>query len=154
MFGAFISRIMRKSLIIFIFLTWYCFCIHLYVTIWMKLDPGMHISLHLVFFGKTGVTPPCLALARPRASTRKRICPKCCNRVPLMFLHKLANLLSLIHKHKVMIIIHKHGRLEFLPRHDLPHNSNSSLKVFNFSHAYFFASIGRFLWFSKINFLQ
>jgi hypothetical protein len=28
---------------------------------------------------------------------------------------------------------------------DLPHNSNSSLKVFNFSHAYFFASIGGFL---------
>jgi hypothetical protein len=23
----------------------------------MKLDPGMHIGLHLVFFGKTGVTP-------------------------------------------------------------------------------------------------
>jgi hypothetical protein len=23
----------------------------------MKLDPGMHINLHLVFFGKTGVTP-------------------------------------------------------------------------------------------------
>jgi hypothetical protein len=22
----------------------------------MKLDPGMHIGLHLVFFGKTGVT--------------------------------------------------------------------------------------------------
>jgi 5'-deoxynucleotidase YfbR-like HD superfamily hydrolase len=27
-----------------------------------------------------------------------------------------------------MIIKHKHGRLEFLPRQDLPHNSNSSLK--------------------------
>jgi hypothetical protein len=25
-------------------------------TICMKLDPGMHIDLHLVFFGKTGVT--------------------------------------------------------------------------------------------------
>jgi hypothetical protein len=23
----------------------------------MKLDPGMHIVMHLVFFGKTGVTP-------------------------------------------------------------------------------------------------
>jgi hypothetical protein len=23
----------------------------------MKIDPGMHIGLHLVFFGKTGVTP-------------------------------------------------------------------------------------------------
>jgi hypothetical protein len=22
----------------------------------MKIDPGMHIGLHLVFFGKTGVT--------------------------------------------------------------------------------------------------
>jgi hypothetical protein len=44
MFGAFISRIKRKSLI------------HLYVTICMKLDPGMHIGLHLIFYGKTGVT--------------------------------------------------------------------------------------------------
>jgi hypothetical protein len=33
-----------------------------------------------------------------------------------------------------MIIKHKHGRLESLPRQDLPHNSNSSLKVFKFSH--------------------
>jgi hypothetical protein len=44
-----------------------------------------------------------------------------------------------------MIIKHKHGRLESLPRQDLPHNSNSSLKTFNLSHAYLFASIGRFL---------
>jgi hypothetical protein len=43
-----------------------------------------------------------------------------------------------------MIIIQKHGRLEFLPHQDLPHNSNSSLEVFNFSHAYFSASIGGF----------
>jgi hypothetical protein len=57
-FGAFVSRIKRKSLIISLFLTWYCFCIHLYVTICMKLDPGMHIVMHLVFFGKTGVTSP------------------------------------------------------------------------------------------------
>jgi hypothetical protein len=56
MFGAFVSRIKRKSLIIFLFHTWYCFCIHFYVTIYMKLDPGMHIGLHLVFFGKSGVT--------------------------------------------------------------------------------------------------
>jgi hypothetical protein len=56
MFGAFVSRIERKSLIIFLFLTRYCFCIHFYVTICMKLDPGMHIGLHLVFFGKSGVT--------------------------------------------------------------------------------------------------
>jgi hypothetical protein len=48
-----------------------------------------------------------------------------------------------------MIIIHKHGRLESLPRQDLPRNSNSSLEVFNFSHTYFFASIGGFLWFFK-----
>jgi hypothetical protein len=54
-----------------------------------------------------------------------------------------------------MIIIHKHGHLESLPRQDLPHNSNSSLEVFNFSHAYFFASIGGFLYdFSKIKFPQ
>jgi hypothetical protein len=44
-----------------------------------------------------------------------------------------------------MIIKHKHGRLELLPRQDLPHNSNSSVEVFNFSHAYFFASIEGFL---------
>jgi hypothetical protein len=61
MFAAFVSRIKRKSLIIFLFLTWYCFCIHFYVTICMKLDPGMHIGLHLIFFGKSGVT-----LARSR----------------------------------------------------------------------------------------
>jgi hypothetical protein len=48
-----------------------------------------------------------------------------------------------------MIIIHKHGRFEFLPNQDLPHNSNPSLEVFNFSHAYFFASIGGFHDFSK-----
>jgi hypothetical protein len=48
-----------------------------------------------------------------------------------------------------MIIIHKHGRLESLPRQDLPHISNSSLEAFNFSHAYFFASIERFYDFQK-----
>jgi hypothetical protein len=53
-----------------------------------------------------------------------------------------------------MIIKHKHWRLESLPRQDLPHNSNSSLEIFNFSFAYFFASIGGFLWFSKLKFLQ
>jgi hypothetical protein len=53
-----------------------------------------------------------------------------------------------------MIIIHKHGRLEFLPCQDLPHNSNSSLEIFNFNHAYFFASIGGFYDFSKVKFLQ
>jgi hypothetical protein len=44
-----------------------------------------------------------------------------------------------------MIIIHKYGRLESLPRQDLPHNSNFSLKAFNLSHAYLFASVGGFL---------
>jgi hypothetical protein len=53
-----------------------------------------------------------------------------------------------------MIIIHKHGRSQSLPRQDLPHNSNSSLKTFNLSHAYLFASVGGFLWFSKTKFLQ
>jgi hypothetical protein len=48
-----------------------------------------------------------------------------------------------------MVIIHKRGRLEFLPNQDLPHNSNLSLEVFDFSHAYFFASIGGFLWLFK-----
>jgi hypothetical protein len=53
-----------------------------------------------------------------------------------------------------MIIIHEHGRLESLPRQVLPHNSNSSLEAFNLGYAYFVASIGGFLWFSKIKFLQ
>jgi hypothetical protein len=53
-----------------------------------------------------------------------------------------------------MIFKHKHVRLDLLPNQDLPHNSNSSLEVFNFSHAYFFAFIGGFSWFSKIKFLQ
>jgi hypothetical protein len=26
----------------------------------MKLDPGVHVGLHLVFFGKTGVTALCI----------------------------------------------------------------------------------------------
>jgi hypothetical protein len=29
----------------------------------MKLDPGIHIVMHLVFFGKTGVTHPLVAHA-------------------------------------------------------------------------------------------
>jgi hypothetical protein len=53
-----------------------------------------------------------------------------------------------------VIITHKHGCLEPLPRQDLPHNSNSSLEAFNLSHAYLFASFGGFLWFSKTKFLQ
>jgi hypothetical protein len=39
-----------------LFLTWYYFCIHLYVTIYMKIDSNIHIVMHLVFFGKIGVT--------------------------------------------------------------------------------------------------
>jgi hypothetical protein len=35
----------------------------------MKLDPGMHIGLHLFFFGKTGVTP---AIQDGRAAGRCR----------------------------------------------------------------------------------
>jgi hypothetical protein len=31
-------------------------CYSLMSTICMKLDPGMHIGLHLVFFGKIGMT--------------------------------------------------------------------------------------------------
>jgi hypothetical protein len=54
-----------------------------------------------------------------------------------------------------MIIMHKHGHLESLPHQDLPHNSNSSLEVFDFNHAYFFAFIGGFFYdFSKIKFPQ
>jgi hypothetical protein len=53
-----------------------------------------------------------------------------------------------------MIIKHKHGHLESLPRQDLPHNSNTSLEVFNFSHAYFFASIGGFFMIFQTKFLQ
>jgi hypothetical protein len=68
-----------------------------------------------------------------------------CNCVPLNPSSQVSQSFTLIHKHKVMIIIHKHGRLESLPRQDLPHNSNSSLKAFNLSHAYLFASVGGFL---------
>jgi hypothetical protein len=55
MFDAFVFKIKRKSLIISLFLTWYCFC-SLICHYMQKLDPGMHIDLHLVFFGKTCVT--------------------------------------------------------------------------------------------------
>jgi hypothetical protein len=55
-FVIFVSKIKRKSLIIFLFLTWYWTVIHLYVTICMEIDPGIHIVMHLVFFEKIGVT--------------------------------------------------------------------------------------------------
>jgi hypothetical protein len=48
-----------------------------------------------------------------------------------------------------MIIKHKHGRLESLPRQDLPHNSNSSLEAFNLSHAYFLLPLEGFYDFQK-----
>jgi hypothetical protein len=48
-----------------------------------------------------------------------------------------------------MITIHKHGRLEFLPNQDLPHNSYLLLEVLNSSHAYFFASFWGFSWIFK-----
>jgi hypothetical protein len=35
----------------------------------MKLDPGMHIGMHLVFFGKAGVTELTLM---PRATALRR----------------------------------------------------------------------------------
>jgi hypothetical protein len=39
----------------------------------MKLDPGMHISLHLVFFGKSGVTTARGCHGRRGSSTRARV---------------------------------------------------------------------------------
>jgi hypothetical protein len=45
----------------------------------MKLDPGMHIGMHLVFFGKSGVTGHCIALHRsackgvPQARQERRL---------------------------------------------------------------------------------
>jgi hypothetical protein len=72
MFGVFVSRIKHKSLIIFLFLTWYCFCYSLMSTICMKIDPGMHIGLHLAFFGKTGVTASTGTPAEMRKSLQDR----------------------------------------------------------------------------------
>jgi hypothetical protein len=51
-------------------------------------------------------------------------------------------------------MVHKHGRLEFLPNRDLPHTSYLSLEVLNSNHAYFFASIGGFSWFFKNKIMQ
>jgi hypothetical protein len=57
-FGAFASLGFRcKSLIISFSLRDIVSIIHYDVTICMKLDPGIHIVKHLVFFGKLGVTP-------------------------------------------------------------------------------------------------
>jgi hypothetical protein len=39
---------------LFMFLYRYCYCYSLMATICMKLDPGMHIGMHLVCFSKTG----------------------------------------------------------------------------------------------------
>jgi hypothetical protein len=38
----------------------------------MKLDPGMHIGLHLVFFGKTGVTDSYTSIQGGRVGRRRR----------------------------------------------------------------------------------
>jgi hypothetical protein len=60
-FVVFVSRIKRNTMIISLFfLTWYCFCYSLMSTICMKIDLGLHIVMHLVFFGKTRVTPDSL----------------------------------------------------------------------------------------------
>jgi hypothetical protein len=75
----------------------------------------------------------------------KELRPRRYNRAPLVLSSEVGQFLSLIHKHKVMITLHKHGSLESLPRQDLPHNSNSSLEAFNLSYDYLFASIGGFL---------
>jgi hypothetical protein len=57
-FGAFASPGFRcKSLIIYFSLRDIVSVIHYDVTICMKLDPDVHIVKHLVFFGKSGVTP-------------------------------------------------------------------------------------------------
>jgi hypothetical protein len=50
-----------------------------------------------------------------------------------------------------MIIIHKHERLESLPRQDLPHNSNSSLEAVNLSHATSLLPLEGFYDFQKQN---
>jgi hypothetical protein len=47
----------------------------------MKLDPGMHIVMHLVFFGKTGVTEagarcPCRRLGGQGAAAQPRKPPR------------------------------------------------------------------------------
>jgi hypothetical protein len=45
----------------------------------MKLDPGIHIVKHLVFFGKSGVTPDrcgaCPAGGEEAAATNTVFCP-------------------------------------------------------------------------------
>jgi hypothetical protein len=41
----------------------------------MKLDPGMHIGLHLVFFGKTGVTNTNLRDLGPTPSPNQFVTP-------------------------------------------------------------------------------
>jgi hypothetical protein len=68
-FGAFSSLGFHcKSLIISFSLRDIISVIHYDVTICMKLDPGIHIVKHLVFFGKSGVTvvPKCCTLCGPQ----------------------------------------------------------------------------------------
>jgi hypothetical protein len=56
--GASVSRIelynSDRIVSLFMFLYGYCYCYSLMSTICMKLDPGMHIGMHLVCFSKTG----------------------------------------------------------------------------------------------------
>jgi hypothetical protein len=55
--GASVSRIelynSDRIVSLFMFLYGYCYCYSLMSTICMKLDPGMHVGMHLVCFSKT-----------------------------------------------------------------------------------------------------
>jgi hypothetical protein len=55
--GASVSRIelynSDRFVSLFMFLYGYCYCYSLMSTICMKLDPGMHIGMHLVCLSKT-----------------------------------------------------------------------------------------------------
>jgi hypothetical protein len=56
--GASVSRIelynSDRIVSLFMFFYGYCYCFSLLSTICMKLDPGIHIGMHLVCFSKTG----------------------------------------------------------------------------------------------------
>jgi hypothetical protein len=72
--GASVSRIelynSDRFVTLFMLFYGYCYCYSLLSTICTKLDPGMHIVMHLVFFGKTGGTPfvPTLHLHQCKSS--------------------------------------------------------------------------------------
>jgi hypothetical protein len=76
----------------------------------MKLDPGMHIGMHLVFFGKSGVTAAGDGRRAGRATSRRatlwpklfywcclcnRIAPKFCIKVDQVMNTKVADLATL-----------------------------------------------------------